>query len=143
MKNADKIKLFAFDVDGTLTNGTLVLGPDGEAYKFFNVKDGLALSLAHRMGYKTGFITGRSSKIVGARAKELHADFVLTGVENKIEALEGLLKEYGLSWEEAAYMGDDLRDVLKMPVTKTGMPRISFPTLKAGKAQPANSSNIF
>lgn len=42
MKNADKIKLFAFDVDGTLTNGTLVLGPDGEAYKFFNVKDGLA-----------------------------------------------------------------------------------------------------
>ena len=43
MKNADKIKLFAFDVDGTLTNGTLVLGPDGEAYKFFNVKDGLAL----------------------------------------------------------------------------------------------------
>ena len=60
MKNADKIKLFAFDVDGTLTNGMLVLGPDGEAYKFFNVKDGLVLSLAHRMGYKTGFITGRS-----------------------------------------------------------------------------------
>lgn len=105
MKNADKIKLFAFDVDGTLTNGTLVLGPDGEAYKFFNVKDGLALSLAHRMGYKTGFITGRSSKIVGARARELHADFVLTGVENKIEALEGLLKNTDfpgkkpLTWE--------------------------------------------
>lgn len=48
---------------------------------------------------------------MGARARELHADFVLTGVENKIEALEGLLKEYGLSWEEAAYMGDDLNDL--------------------------------
>ena len=148
MKNADKIKLFAFDVDGTLTNGMLVLGPDGEAYKFFNVKDGLVLSLAHRMGYKTGFITGRSSKIVGARARELHADFVLTGVENKIEALEGLLKEYGLSWEEAAYMGDDLNDLpLLEKVGVSGCPENAcdenrdaadfISHFKGGKAQPS------
>ncbi len=111
MRGAEKVKLLAFDVDGTLTNGQLVLGPDGEAYKFFNVHDGLALSLAHRMGYKVGFITGRTSKIVEARAKELQCDFVLMGITNKTEAMHELLKKFQLEWDASAYMGDDLNDL--------------------------------
>lgn len=111
MRGALKIRLIAFDVDGTLTNGQLVMGPNGEAYKFFNVHDGLALNLAHRMGYKVGFITGRTSAIVEARAKELHCDFVLMGIKNKTEAMHDLLKQFALTWEEAAYMGDDLNDL--------------------------------
>lgn len=111
MRGAEKIKLIAFDVDGTLTNGQLVMGPHGEAYKFFNVHDGLALSLGHRMGYKIGFITGRTSAIVEARAKELHCDFVLMGIKNKTEAMHDLLKKFHLDWNLAAYMGDDLNDL--------------------------------
>ena len=111
MRGAEKIKLIAFDVDGTLTNGQLVMGPHGEAYKFFNVHDGLALSLGHRMGYKIGFITGRTSAIVEARAKELHCDFVLMGIKNKTEAMHDLLKKFHLDWDLAAYMGDDLNDL--------------------------------
>lgn len=106
-----KVKLIAFDVDGTLTNGLLVMGPAGEAYKLFNVHDGLAISLAHRLGYKVGFITGRTSAIVEARARELGCDFVLMGIKNKVEAMDGLLKKYEMKWEEAAYMGDDLNDL--------------------------------
>lgn len=96
MKAPKKIRLIAFDVDGTLTDGTLVMGPEGEAYKLFNAHDGLGLSLAHRMGYITGFITGRKSVLVENRAKELSCDFVLMGVKDKVEALEGLLQEYHL-----------------------------------------------
>ena len=111
MKAPKKIRLIAFDVDGTLTDGTLLMGPEGEAYKLFKAHDGLGLSLAHRMGYITGFITGRKSVLVENRAKELSCDFVLMGVKDKVEALEGLLQEYHLSWDEAAYMGDDLNDL--------------------------------
>lgn len=111
MKQAENIKLLAFDVDGTLTPGFLVMGASGENSKLFHVRDGLGLSLAHRMGYITGFITGRRSQIVEARGNELQVDFILMGVTDKVKAMESLLKKYGLSWEQAAYMGDDLNDL--------------------------------
>jgi 3-deoxy-D-manno-octulosonate 8-phosphate phosphatase (KDO 8-P phosphatase) len=109
--DAEKIKLFAFDVDGTLTPGFLVFGPEKEEYKLFNSQDGLMLHRAHTMGYKVGFITGRKSKGVEARARELGLDFLIQGSRDKVAALESKLKEYGLTWEEAAYMGDDLNDL--------------------------------
>lgn len=108
---AARIRLIAFDVDGTLTPGTLIFGPDGEAYKSFFAKDGLAISLAHRMGFVTGLITGRTSDIVKKRQQELHMDFAAMGIKDKIGAMEAVLTQYGLSWEEAAYMGDDWNDL--------------------------------
>lgn len=111
MGTAEKIKLIAFDVDGTLTPGTLAIGPDGEEWKLFHVKDGLAISLAHRMGYRTGLITGRASQAVLHRSRELHMDFVLMSAKDKVAAMKGKLEEYGLSWDEIAYMGDDLNDL--------------------------------
>ena len=71
------------------------------------------------MGYITGFITGRKSPIVENRGKELAVDFVLMGVADKVKAMEGLLKTCGLSWDEAAYMGDDLNDLAFPPAPKT------------------------
>lgn len=116
------IKLIAFDVDGTLTDGSLILGPEGEAYKKFNAKDGLGLSLAHRMGYIVGFITGRKSPFAEQRARELSLDFILDGIDNKVSALDRLLKQNGISWEETAYMGDDLND---LPVLlRVGLPAV-------------------
>ncbi len=127
-----KVRLIAFDVDGTLTNGMLIMGPDGEAYKLFNAHDGLAISLAHRMGYKVGFITGRTSKIVEVRAKELHCDFVLMGIKNKVEAMDGLLKNYEMKWDEAAYMGDDLNDLPLL--TKVGTSGCPFDSCDENKS---------
>lgn len=106
-----RIRLIAFDVDGTLTPGTLIFGPDGEAYKSFFAKDGLAISLAHRMGFVTGLITGRTSDIVKKRQQELHMNFAAMGIRDKVGAMDALLRQYGLSWEEAAYMGDDWNDL--------------------------------
>lgn len=116
------IKLIAFDVDGTLTDGSLILGPEGEVCKKFNARDGLGLSLAHRMGYTVGFITGRKSPFAERRAQELSLDFVLDGVDDKVSALDRLLKKYGFSWEEAAYMGDDLNDLPLL--LRVGLPAV-------------------
>lgn len=111
MSDVKNIKLLAFDVDGTLTPGDLIFGKEGEVYKSFCVKDGMAMGLAHYAGFITGFITGRSSDIVKKRGEELHIDFLLMGIENKEKALENILKKYRISWEEVAYMGDDLNDL--------------------------------
>lgn len=108
------VRLIAFDVDGTLTSGALVLGAEGEAVKIFHARDGLALSLAHRMGYLTGVITGRSSAPVRRRAAELSMDFALMDVSDKVAAMETLRARYGLAWEDIAYMGDDLNDLALM-----------------------------
>ena len=105
MIGAEQVKLIAFDVDGTLTDGMLVMGSGGEAYKLFNAHDGLAISLAHRMGYAVGFITGRTSPIVEARAKELSCDFVLMGIRDKVSALQQLLMERALCWGRGGLHG--------------------------------------
>lgn len=123
MKETKPIRLIAFDVDGTLTPGTLIFGPEGEAYKTFFAKDGLAMSLAHRMGFVTGLITGRQSSIVTMRQKELHMDFAAMGISDKVQAMETVLSKYGLTWEEAAYMGDDWNDLALMSkVAVSGAP---------------------
>lgn len=101
----------AFDVDGTLTPGRLIFGPDGEVYKAFHVRDGMAFALAHRMGYKVGVITGRSSEIVSRRMEELKADFIEMNVSDKVAVLDSVRRRFGLSWEETAFMGDDLNDL--------------------------------
>ncbi len=108
------IRLIAFDVDGSLTDGRIFLFEDGETVKVFSARDGLGLSRAAKMGYLVGVITGRSSSVVAMRAKELGMTFSLLGVSDKVAAMEGLLEKYGLLWEEAAYFGDDWNDLALM-----------------------------
>lgn len=118
-----QIRLIAFDVDGTLTSGVIVMGPAGEACKCFSARDGMGLSLAHRLGYRTGVITGRSSAIVRRRVEELRMDFAEMDVKDKVAAMEDLRARYGLEWDEIAYMGDDLNDLaLMMRVGLSGCP---------------------
>lgn len=100
-----KYKGILFDVDGTLTSGTLILGTEGEAYKIFHAQDGMALGLAHHMGYITGFITGRTSDIVRVRAEELKVDVLLMGVKIRYRPWQRPWKSIvcvgkkSLSWE--------------------------------------------
>ena len=120
LNRARKIKLFLMDVDGTLTDGSIcLLSPpnDGSGdvrvaeMKVFNSLDGVGLNLAHTMGIKTGFITGRRSPAVAQRAKECHVDFVYLGQATKTEAFEDSMRQAQVTADEVAYMGDDLPDM--------------------------------
>jgi 3-deoxy-D-manno-octulosonate 8-phosphate phosphatase (KDO 8-P phosphatase) len=116
LDRAKKIKLFLMDVDGTLTDGGVCLiSPPGGGeileMKVFNAKDGAGLTLAHIMGIKTGFITGRKSPAVQKRASEVHVDYVYLGQATKTAAFEECLQKAGVTEEETAYMGDDLPDL--------------------------------
>ena len=84
---AKKIKCIILDVDGVLTDGGIYVAPDGsELYKPFYARDGLAITLARKVGLSTAIITGRASSIVEHRARELHIDLVYQGKLDKRRA---------------------------------------------------------
>ena len=105
------IKLIAMDVDGTLTDGKIYIGENGETMKAFDIKDGYAINqMFPRHGITPIIITGRQSKIVENRAKELGVKLVFQGVRNKLLFLEKFAAENGVTLEEIAFIGDDLND---------------------------------
>jgi 3-deoxy-D-manno-octulosonate 8-phosphate phosphatase (KDO 8-P phosphatase) len=106
-----RLRMLLSDVDGVLTDGSLLLLPDGSEAKAFNVRDGLGIVLAQRAGLRTGLISGRSSPLVERRAAELGIAHVRQGVADKRAALAELLAETGLLASEVAYMGDDVNDL--------------------------------
>jgi len=106
-----KIKLFITDVDGVLTDGRIILGNNGEEFKFFHVHDGKGIQLAHEAGIKTAIITGRESKLVQRRADELSIKEVHQNIKDKIKTFNNLLDKYGVKEEEVAYIGDDVNDL--------------------------------
>ena len=105
------IKLFVMDVDGTMTDGSINIGQEGELFKTFDVKDGYAIKRLHDRGCKTCILTARSSSIVEKRAKELDIDFVIQSVQSKINSLKEISLDNGFSSEEIAYIGDDINDI--------------------------------
>ena len=120
LDRARKIKLFLMDVDGTITDGSVNLisladGGGVSEMKAFNSQDGMGLKLAHTMGIRTGFITGRKSPAVSQRAHELNVEFVYLGQATKTAAFNECLQKAGVQEDEVAYMGDDLPD---MPLAK-------------------------
>lgn len=115
-RRAAKTALLALDVDGTLTDGRIVIGADGELAKFFSVHDGLGLRLLMDSGISVGIITARDSAIVRARANELRIPHVMQGVANKADALTTLMSRTGHTPEQTAFMGDDLPDLAAMRI---------------------------
>jgi len=105
------IKLLVFDVDGCLTDGSIIYGSNQDEYKAFNVKDGLAIASWSRLGFKSAIITGRNSKVVERRAKELNITYLYQGIKDKKTLLEEILKEEDLTWKNVAAIGDDLNDI--------------------------------
>lgn len=104
------IELLVFDVDGCLTNGQITYTESGDEIKAFSVKDGLAISSWIRMGKKAAIITGRRSKIVERRAKELGVNFIFQGVKDKLDTLSQIRQELNIEYAEIAAIGDDLND---------------------------------
>jgi 3-deoxy-D-manno-octulosonate 8-phosphate phosphatase (KDO 8-P phosphatase) len=114
-QRAKKIRLLLVDVDGVLTDGHILLQsfPSGGTaeMKVFSAYDGAGLSLAHRVGLKTGLITGRDSPANTRRAREVSMDFVFQGRAEKLGAYLEILRHARVSDDEVAYVGDDLPDL--------------------------------
>ncbi|HRA77563.1 MAG TPA: HAD-IIIA family hydrolase [Burkholderiaceae bacterium] len=113
-RRAAAVRLVALDVDGTLTDGRLFIGPAGEAMKAFSVRDGFGLTLLREAGIRLALITARRSAIVEVRAAELKFDEVRQGVEDKAAALRESCERFGLDPQQAAYVGDDWPDLSAM-----------------------------
>ncbi len=108
---AKQIKLVIFDVDGVMTDGSLYLTDDGQELKAFNSLDGHGMKMLKRSGVDLAIITGRTSKLVPHRAKNLGIEHIYQGAENKVEAYEHLINALQISPENVAYMGDDVVDL--------------------------------
>ena len=105
------IRLFALDVDGTLTDGGIYMDGKGNEYKRFHVRDGMGITLLRKAGVEIALVSGRFSPATVQRAVELHVSRLINGVEEKLPALRALAEELDISLEETAYMGDDVNDV--------------------------------
>lgn len=114
MKHND-IRLLVMDVDGTLTDGKINMGPEGEVFKSFNIRDGYAINeMLPAHGIVPAIITGRTSQIVANRAKELHITELYQGKHDKLETLLQLMDKYGCTRDNVAYIGDDILDIVCM-----------------------------
>ena len=114
-QKASKIKLFISDVDGVLTGGQIILDNNGLEYKVFHVRDGHGIKLLMRAGVEVALLTGRHSKVVDVRARELGIEHVIQGALDKLPAYQELKDRVGVKDEEVAYIGDDNVD---MPVMR-------------------------
>ncbi len=112
MEKAGHIRLLLLDVDGVLTDGTLLYSSTGEEYKAFNTQDGFGITLLRQAGIETGVITARRSEMVQRRAEELKMAHIYQGVRKKNVAFREILKTTGLKPFEVAYMGDDWLDLV-------------------------------
>lgn len=110
-QKAARVKLLLMDCDGVLTDGRIALLSEGDEQKSFHVRDGQGIVLLHRAGLRSGIISGRSSRLVERRAKELGIEFVRQGVWNKLEDFAEILEQTNLKPEETAFMGDDITDI--------------------------------
>ncbi len=111
-----KIKLLLLDVDGVLTDGGIIYNDNGSETKVFNVKDGLGIRLLMEAGMHLGIITRRRSNALYCRCKDLGINLICDGVDNKIDVLDTLLDQTGVSAEEVAFIGDDLPDLALMKI---------------------------
>lgn len=114
LNQAKSIRLIAFDVDGVMTDGGLYLSDSGEEFKRFNSLDGHGLKMLKASGVELAIITGRTSRCVELRAKNLGITHVFQGVENKLGAMHKLLAQLNLAPGTAAFMGDDVVDLPAM-----------------------------
>ncbi|HKK62883.1 MAG TPA: HAD-IIIA family hydrolase [Bacteroidales bacterium] len=115
-EDLERIKAFAFDVDGVLSDPKVILSPEGELLRSMNTKDGYALQYAVKRGYPIAIITGGRSESVGMRFHTLGIDDIYLGASDKVSDFKNYCRKYSLNQTEVLYMGDDLPDyeVMKM-----------------------------
>ncbi len=132
----NRVKTFIFDVDGVLTNNTVTLLPDGEQIRTMNIRDGYALQLAIKKGYKIAIISGGRSEMVRKRLNGLGIMDVYLGSSDKIEQFKEYILTYDITPEEILYMGDDVPDY-------DVMKRIGVPTCPNDAVQEIKGISIY
>ncbi|MEO1819249.1 HAD hydrolase family protein [Pseudomonas sp.] len=105
------VRLVIFDIDGVMTDGTLHIGDDGEQFKAFNVRDGIAISLLRAHGISSGVLSGKACKALDYRIRQLKFDLAVTGEIEKLAAYSKIKAEQKLSDAQIAYVGDDVVDL--------------------------------
>jgi 3-deoxy-D-manno-octulosonate 8-phosphate phosphatase (KDO 8-P phosphatase) len=111
IQRAEKLEWLLLDVDGVLTDGTLYIDGQSEAFKAFNVKDGLGIKMARQAGLKIGILSARKSAALERRATQLGIDVLMVGRENKPESFDRFLEQQATTPGRVAYIGDDLNDL--------------------------------
>jgi 3-deoxy-D-manno-octulosonate 8-phosphate phosphatase (KDO 8-P phosphatase) len=114
LERARAVRLAIFDVDGVMTDGTLYIGAQGEAFKAFNILDGHGVKMLQASGVAAAIISGRSSEAVSRRAAELSIAHVVQGSADKVADFERLIAALGLEPRACAFVGDDLPDLAIM-----------------------------
>lgn len=109
-----QIKCFILDVDGVLTNGSLILVPGGEMARVMNIRDGYAIQLAIKKGFEVVILSGGKSEEVRTRLKALGVNNIQLGCDDKLSALNNFIWKNELSASEILYMGDDMPDLAAM-----------------------------
>jgi 3-deoxy-D-manno-octulosonate 8-phosphate phosphatase (KDO 8-P phosphatase) len=110
LKRLKSVKLFLCDVDGVMTDGAVYMG-GGVETKRFNIRDGLGLKFLQRHGIKVGWVSRRPSIATQQRADDLKIDFVVQHNGGKIEGVEAILRQTGMTWADVCYVGDDVVDI--------------------------------
>ncbi len=105
-----EINTFIFDYDGVMTDGSVIMTSVGEAYRISNVKDGYALQLARKKGYRVAVISGAKSESMTQRLLTLQVTDVFMGVEKKLDVFRSYMEQHNLLKENILYMGDDIPD---------------------------------
>ncbi len=105
------IEMLAMDVDGVLTDGTLVINADGSESKFFNTLDGHGIRMWRRAGLKVALFSGRASEPTKRRAEQLQIEHVFQDCHDKLPVFEKFLKQLGIAPDKVAYIGDDVMDL--------------------------------
>ena len=126
-----RIKMLLLDVDGVMTDAGLYYSANGVEMKRFNAHDGYGVVRAREQGLKIGIVTGRSTPIVDARAKDLNVEELFQGSTDKITAMKEILRRHALAPQEIAFVGDDLFDIpLLQSVGFSAAPRNARPEVK-------------
>jgi 3-deoxy-D-manno-octulosonate 8-phosphate phosphatase (KDO 8-P phosphatase) len=112
----NRVKLIIFDVDGTLTDGSIILDSVGNEIKKFSAKDGQVMRVLPKLGMKTAILSGRASGAVKRRGEDLKMDAVLQDTPDKVDTLRQYLTQVGIDAEHTAYIGDDLNDYAAMRI---------------------------
>lgn len=131
-----KIRAFAFDVDGVLSPNVVPVGPDGNPARMANVKDGYAMQLARKHGYKIAIISGADSETVIRRFKLLGIDDIFMKVGDKLPVFKQWIEKNGLTPDQVCYVGDDIPDI---PCLRSA----GLPVVPADASADAKSSALY
>ena len=125
-----RVRIFLCDVDGVLTDATVLMG-DGREFKRFDIQDGLGLRLLQNQGIRVGWVSARPSPVTQQRAKDLKIDFLHQDHGSKVVAVENILQKAGLGWEQVCFVVDDVVDL----GAAADQPSIAHPTADVPERQ--------